>query len=95
MRLPLADLEEQIVATAKNLEGSDASPLQAASERYGADALLAVHARQNGTQWEAKWRLWLGDQKEQGTVQGADTAWRRVSPSSPASPRSSCWKCRA
>ncbi|UZE27904.1 DUF2066 domain-containing protein [Pseudomonas asplenii] len=74
LRLPLADLEEQIVATAKNLEGSDASPLQAASERYGADALLAVHARQNGTQWEAKWRLWLGDQKEQGTVQGADTA---------------------
>ncbi|SEI24849.1 DUF2066 domain-containing protein [Pseudomonas asplenii] len=74
LRLPLADLEEQIVATAKNLEGSDASPLQAVSERYGADALLAVHARQNGTQWEAKWRLWLGDQKEQGTVQGADTA---------------------
>ncbi|SDS81048.1 hypothetical protein SAMN05216598_2852 [Pseudomonas asplenii] len=74
LRLPLADLEEQIVATAKNLEGSDASPLQAASERYGADALLAVHARQNGAQWEAKWRLWLGDQKEQGTVQGADTA---------------------
>lgn len=74
LRLPLADLEEQIVATAKNLEGADASPLQAASERYGADALLAVHARQNGAQWEAKWRLWLGDQKEQGTVQGADTA---------------------
>ncbi len=74
LRLPLADLEEQIVATAKNLEGSDASPLQAASERYGADALLAVHARQNGTQWEAKWRLWLGDQKEQGTVQGGRAA---------------------
>ncbi|QXI27281.1 DUF2066 domain-containing protein [Pseudomonas vanderleydeniana] len=74
LRLPMADLEEQLVATAKNLEGSDASPLQAASERYAADALLAVHARQNGAQWEAKWRLWLGDQKEQGTVQGADTA---------------------
>ncbi|NWD50838.1 DUF2066 domain-containing protein [Pseudomonas gingeri] len=74
LRLPLADLDEQIVATAKNLEGSDASPLHAASERYGADALLAVHAHQNGAQWEAKWRLWLGDQKEQGTAQGADTA---------------------
>ncbi|NWA29164.1 DUF2066 domain-containing protein [Pseudomonas gingeri] len=74
LRLPLADLDEQIVATAKNLEGSDATPLHAASERYGADALLAVHAHEEGGQWQAKWRLWLGDQKEQGTAQGADTA---------------------
>ena len=36
--------------------------------------MLAVHAREEGGQWQAKWRLWLGDQKEQGTVQGADTA---------------------
>ncbi|AZC25103.1 MULTISPECIES: DUF2066 domain-containing protein [Pseudomonas] len=74
LRLPLGDLDEQIVATAPNLEGSDPAPLRAASERYGADALLAVHAREEGGQWQAKWRLWLGEQKEQGTVQGADTA---------------------
>ena len=74
LHLPLADLDEQIVATAKNLEGSDASPLRAASERYGADALLAVHARQEGGQWQAKWRLWLGEQKDQGTAQAADSA---------------------
>jgi hypothetical protein len=48
--------------------------LRAASERYGADALLAVHARQEGNQWQAKWRLWLGDKAEQGTAQGTDTA---------------------
>ena len=24
--------------------------------------------------WQAKWRLWLGDKREQGTAQGADTA---------------------
>lgn len=74
LRLPLADLNEQIVATAPNLEGADPAPLHAASERYNADALLAVHAQEEGGQWQAKWRLWLGDQKEAGTVQGADQA---------------------
>ncbi len=73
LRLPLGDLDEQVVATAPNLESADATPLRTASERYGADALLAVHARQEGSQWQAKWRLWLGDKSEQGTVQGADT----------------------
>ncbi|MGE8146620.1 DUF2066 domain-containing protein [Pseudomonas frederiksbergensis] len=74
LRLPLADLSEQLVATAPNLEGTDAAPLRGASERYNADALLAVHAREEGGQWQAKWHLWLGDQKEAGTVQGADQA---------------------
>jgi hypothetical protein len=74
LRLPLADLSEQLVATAPNLEGADAAPLKDASERYNADALLAVHAREEGGQWQAKWRLWLGDQKEAGSVQGADQA---------------------
>ena len=74
LRLPLADLNEQIVATAPNLESADPAPLRSASERYNADALLAVHAREEGGRWQAKWRLWLGDQKEAGSVQGADQA---------------------
>jgi hypothetical protein len=74
LRLPLADLGEQGVATAPNLESADPAPLRAASERYNADAVLAVHAREEGGQWQAKWRLWLGDQKEAGSVQGADQA---------------------
>ncbi|WP_085577730.1 MULTISPECIES: DUF2066 domain-containing protein [unclassified Pseudomonas] len=74
LRLPLADLSEQLVATAPTLEGTDPAPLRGASERYGADALLAVHAREEGGQWQAKWHLWLGDQKEAGSVQGADQA---------------------
>ncbi|MDB6446678.1 hypothetical protein SAMN03159507_01998 [Pseudomonas sp. NFACC32-1] len=72
--LPLADLSEQIVATAPNLEGTDPAPLRAASERYGADALLAVHAKEEGGQWKGTWRLWLGNQREQGSAQGADAA---------------------
>ncbi|MFJ4144679.1 DUF2066 domain-containing protein [Pseudomonas sp. NPDC089734] len=71
LRLPLADLGEQGVGTAKNLEGTDATPLKEASERYGADAILAVHAREEAGQWQGKWRLWLGDQREQGTASGA------------------------
>ncbi|SEP08898.1 DUF2066 domain-containing protein [Pseudomonas sp. NFACC39-1] len=74
LHLPLADLSEQIVATAPNLEGSDPAPLREASQRYGADALLAVHAKEEGGQWQATWRLWQGDQREQGNAQGADPA---------------------
>ncbi|MGE8187727.1 DUF2066 domain-containing protein [Pseudomonas sp. NPDC086278] len=74
LRLPLADLSEQLVATAPTLEGTDATPLRTASERYNADALLAVHAREEGGQWQAKWHLWLGDKQEAGSVQGADQA---------------------
>ena len=74
LRLPLADLSEQLVATAPTLEGADAAPLRSASDRYNADALLAVHASEAGGQWQAKWQLWLGDKKEAGSVQGADEA---------------------
>lgn len=74
LRLPLADLQEQLVANAEQIEGSDPAPLREASERYGADALLAVHAREADGKWQGKWQLWLGDQREQGTAEGADPA---------------------
>ncbi|MFJ2985643.1 MULTISPECIES: DUF2066 domain-containing protein [unclassified Pseudomonas] len=74
LRLPLADLQEQLVANAKQLEGSDPAPLREASERYGADALLAVHAHEADGKWQGKWQLWLGDKREQGTAEGADPA---------------------
>lgn len=74
LRLPLADLNEQLVATAENLAAAQPDVLRPASERYAADALLAVHARQADGQWQAEWRLWLGDSREQGSAQGADAA---------------------
>ena len=74
LRLPLGDLQEQLVATASNLEGKDPAPLREASERYAADALLAVHATEADGKWQGTWRLWLGDQREQGKVEGADQA---------------------
>ncbi len=70
--LPLADLDEQLLATAENLSANQPAALQDASARYGADALLTVQAREADGQWQAQWRLWLGDTREQGTAQGAD-----------------------
>ncbi len=74
LRLPLADLGEQGLGSAKTLDGSDPTPLRAASERYGADGLLAVHAKQDGGKWQAQWHLYLGDRPEQGKVEGDDAA---------------------
>ena len=74
LRLPLADLSEQLVGTAENLEGSNPAPLKDASERYGADALLAVHAHEDEGKWTDKWRLWVGEQQEQGSAEAPDQA---------------------
>lgn len=74
LRLPIADLSEQLLATPETLEASDPAALRTASERYATDALLVVQAREDNGQWQAKWRLWLGDEREQGSVQGADQA---------------------
>ncbi|WP_028694791.1 DUF2066 domain-containing protein [Pseudomonas cremoricolorata] len=74
LRLPLADLQEQLLADAKALEGKDPKALREAGERYGANALLAVHAQQADGHWQGTWQLWLGKQHEQGSAQGDDPA---------------------
>lgn len=71
LRLPIADLNEQLAGTAENLAANNPDALKEASARYGADALLAVNAREEGGQWQAQWRLWLGDNREQGKAEGA------------------------
>ncbi len=72
LRLPLADLQAQLAATPESLGATQPDALREPSERYAADALLAVQAREDGGQWQAEWRLWLGDAREQGNAQGAD-----------------------
>lgn len=72
LRLPMADLSEQLAATPENLTAGNA--LQEPSMRYDADAVLAVHARQEGDKWRAQWRLTLDGAQEQGAVEGADGA---------------------
>lgn len=72
LRLPLGDLDEQLLANAENLTAAQPDALLPASARYNADALLAVQARETAGQWQAQWQLWLGDNREQGSAQGAD-----------------------
>jgi hypothetical protein len=72
LKLPLADLNEQLVATAENLSANQPQALQSASQRYASDALLAVQAHEQDGQWQAQWRLWLGDAREQGSAQAVD-----------------------
>ncbi|AOE87043.1 DUF2066 domain-containing protein [Pseudomonas sp. TCU-HL1] len=74
LRLPLADLDEQLLATPEQLTSAQPGALTQASERYDADALLAVDASEADGKWQAQWRLWLGDSREQGAAEGADSA---------------------
>ncbi|WP_165491548.1 DUF2066 domain-containing protein [Stutzerimonas kirkiae] len=68
LRLPLADLQEQLLATPETLTQADAGTLHDASARYDADALLAVLASERDGEWSAAWRLWLGEENTQGKV---------------------------
>lgn len=70
LRLPLADLSEQLVATSDAVAANDPQALRDVSERYDADGLLAVMAKQSGESWEADWRLWMGDKQTQGKASG-------------------------
>ena len=85
LRLPLADLSEQMLGVAEAARGEEAQALHDASERYDADALLAVTAIQTGGQWEGQWRLWLGEAETAGKASGetpgalADAVWLAVS----------------
>ena len=70
LRLPLADLSEQLVATPETVTAKDPQALRDVSERYDADGLLTVMANQSGETWQANWRLWVGDKQTQGKASG-------------------------
>ena len=74
LRLPLADLSEQLAITAETLAAKDPQALREFSERYAADGVLAVRARQSGESWEASWLFWLADKQTQGKAAADDRA---------------------
>lgn len=74
LRLPLADLQEQLAATPETLGAADAQALREPSERYAADALLTVHAREGEEGWQARWNLWLNDAHGSGQAKGDSQA---------------------
>lgn len=69
LRLPLADLEEQIGVDKPAIAGETDS-LATLSERYDADARLAVLASQKDASWEGNWKLVMGDTRESGKASG-------------------------
>jgi len=70
LRLPLADLSEQLLATPEAFGANSQQTLGEASERYDADVLLAVHARQGDSGWQAQWKVWLDDGQRDGKAEG-------------------------
>ena len=74
LRLPLADLGEQIAATAEAVAADEPRALRAVSERYDADGLLAVLAKHFDDSWQANWHFWLGDKQTQGKASGGTRA---------------------
>lgn len=74
LRLPMADLSEQLAATADTVVAKEPQALREVSERYDADGLLTVLAKQSGETWEASWRLWVGDKQTQGKASGDSRA---------------------
>ncbi|AJE20750.1 DUF2066 domain-containing protein [Azotobacter chroococcum] len=71
LRLPMADLDEQLVATPENL--ASGAGLEGVSGRYGANAMLSVRARQEGDKWLAQWHLSADGGQSQGTAEAADS----------------------
>lgn len=69
LRLPLADLSEQLMATPDAFGANSRQALGDASERYDADVLLAVLARETDSAWQAQWRVWLDDEERDGKAE--------------------------
>lgn len=68
-RLPLGDLADQMLIGRDAL--SNSQDIRASAERYTADAVLLVQQTMDGDALLAQWRLWIGDEEQQGQVSEA------------------------
>ncbi|NLY12024.1 MAG: DUF2066 domain-containing protein [Gammaproteobacteria bacterium] len=66
VRIPLGDLDEQLLVSADAL--TDSQPIRDTAERYTADAVLLVQQVSADAALQAQWQLWLGDEQQQGQV---------------------------
>lgn len=67
-RLPMGDLDEQLLASTDTFNENDAQEIRQAAERYSADAVLSVHQQQDADGLQAQWQLWVGHELQQGQV---------------------------
>lgn len=73
-RLPIGDLDEQLLTSSDVLNQDDAQTIRQAAERYSADAVLGVYEQATGSELEAQWQLWIGDERQQGQVKADSQA---------------------
>jgi len=66
IRLPLADLPEQLIPAGQSAE------LLEAAQRYNTDGLLQVQVQDSGRQLQASWTLYLNGETQNGTAMGMD-----------------------
>lgn len=66
LRLPLADLDEQLAATPDALGSNGPKALAELSERYESDGVMTVLGREADAKWQASWQLDLGGSREAG-----------------------------
>ncbi|MCZ4129018.1 DUF2066 domain-containing protein [Stutzerimonas balearica] len=74
LMLPIADLGEQLMATPEAFAGKALEAVREPSERYDADVVLAVHAKQTDTGWQADWALAQDGASSSGEAKGDSRA---------------------
>lgn len=68
-RLPLGDLDEQLMLGDNGLSNSEA--IRSSAQRYTADAVVIVEEQLDGDTLVAQWQLWVGDEHQQGQVRAS------------------------
>lgn len=71
---PLMDLEDQQAIRASDIWGGFREPIESASERYDADAVLVGRVSQRGQGWRARWVLYWDGESHSWTVEDDSTA---------------------
>lgn len=69
--LPLMDLEDQSKVAFADVAGGFYEPIRAASARYRPDAVLVAQAESRSGVWRVRWRLHLGEQRENWQTENA------------------------
>lgn len=74
LRFPLADLNEQALASKTYFDAKTPKEILEASEQYATNAILVVHSQQTEKGYHATWRLWLADNESKPLTQGTSDA---------------------
>lgn len=69
---PLADLQDRADVSEQDVLDANQDVLEAASERYANEGVLALAVSRDGEGWATNWTLWLNDRKLTGKASSDD-----------------------